>query len=117
MSAAASAGGSGALLAMLLVSPLLFAGDQGDRDEPGESTVRAQVQTRPGGPLVDATMKVHASPVDPQMVAAAEASLEDGELVLGLARDGQAAAYPIRDLPLYEMGNDRIGKTPVAPSW
>ena len=117
MNLAASAGGSGALLAMLLVSPLLLAGDQGDKGGPGENLVRARVQTRPGGPLVDAEMKVHAAPVDPPMVRAEDASLDDGELVLGLALDGQAAAYPIRYLALYEIVNDRIGQTPIAPSW
>ena len=81
-------GGRGVVLAVLLVSPLLFAWGQGDEKEPGGDMVRARVQTRPGGPLLDAEMKVHVSPVDPQMVAADELRAGRPQIVL----DGPFAA-------------------------
>jgi len=81
------------------------------------STVRATVQARPGGPLEDVEMAVHPVPVDPPSVPAAEATLAADELVLGLILDGRPMAYPIRYLALHEVVNDRVGDTPVAPTW
>ncbi|MCH7752234.1 MAG: DUF3179 domain-containing protein [Planctomycetes bacterium] len=62
-------------------------------------------------------MPVHAVPVDPPMVEASSADLADDELVLGLVLDGEAAAFPIRFLAMFEVVNSRVGKTPVAPTW
>ena len=81
------------------------------------SKVRAVVQMRPGGPREEAEMPVHSVPVDPPSVAADEADLDEDELVLGVLIGGRAMAYPIRYLSLYEVVNDRIGKTPITPSW
>lgn len=80
-------------------------------------TVHATVQMRPGGPVVEADMPVHAVPVDPPIVSASSADLADDELVLGLVLDGEATAFPIRFLAMFEVVNSRVGKTPVAPTW
>lgn len=82
-----------------------------------QETVEAEVQLRPGGPQKQVQMEVHEVPVDPRSVPASEVQLEDDELVLGLVRDGEAVAYPIRFLAKYEVVNDRVGETAVAPSW
>ena len=86
---------------------------------PSESsnTVRAVVQMRPGGPVEEVEMEVHEAPVDPPTVAAGAVDLEEDELVMGVVVDGQAVAYPVRYLALSEVVNDRVGDTPIAPSW
>ncbi len=92
----------------------------GDADGAGQSrqrTVRARVQPRPGAPPEEIDMRVHESPVDPPSVAAADADLADDELVLGLIVDGQPMAYPIRYLAPYEVLNDVVGSTALAPTW
>lgn len=80
-------------------------------------TVRAEVQLRPGGPVEEVEMSVEPVPVDPPTVEAAEADLDPDELVLGVVLDGRPVAYPIRYLALSEVVNDRVGETPIAPSW
>ncbi|MCH7748454.1 MAG: DUF3179 domain-containing protein [Acidobacteria bacterium] len=82
-----------------------------------QRTVRARVQAHPGGPVEDVEMEVHEAPVDPKTVTADEATLEDDELVLGLVIEGEPIAYPIRYLAMYEVVNDRVGDTPLAPTW
>ena len=81
------------------------------------TTVRAVVQMRPGGPVEEVEMPVHAVPVEPPAVTAEAAGLEDDELVLGVLIEGKAMAYPIRYLSLYEVINDRIAETPLTPTW
>lgn len=80
-------------------------------------TVKAVVQTRPGGPMHEAEMAVHEAPVDLPMVGASEASLDDDDLVLGVVVDGQPVAYPVRYLAMFEVVNSRAGKKPLAPTW
>ena len=102
----------GGALAPLLLSPILAVA------APGEPrTVRAHVQTRPGGPRVEADMPVHEVPVNLPAFSAAEAPLQDGDLVLGVVLDGQPKAFPVRYLAMHEVIDDRVGKTPVAPTW
>lgn len=86
---------------------------------PSESpnTVRAVVQLRPGGPVEEFEMEVHEAPVDLPTVAAGAVELEEDELVIGVVVDGHAVAYPVRYLALSEVVNDRVGDTPIAPSW
>ncbi len=88
----------------------------GAQDSP-QKTVRARVQAHPGGPIEDVEMDVHEVPVDPKTVTADEATLEDDELVLGLVIEGEPIAYPIRYLAMYEVVNDRVGDTPLTPTW
>lgn len=82
-----------------------------------QETVEAEVQLRPGGPEREVRMEVLEVPVDPRSVPASEVDLEGDELVLGVVRDGEAVAYPIRFLAQYEVVNDRVGETAIAPSW
>lgn len=80
-------------------------------------TVHANVQTRPGGPRVETDMAVHEVPVDLPVLPADRAPLEDEDLVLGVVRDGQPKAFPVRFLSMFEVIDDAVGKTPVAPTW
>ena len=82
-----------------------------------QSTVRARVQARPRGPLEEIEMQVHSVPVDPPSVAANESTLENNDLVLGVLIDDRAMAYPIRYLAEFEVVNDRLGETPLTPTW
>ncbi len=54
---------------------------------------------------------------DPQFVHAAEASIADDSVVLGVVIDGQARAYSIRLLNTHEVVNDAIGETNFAAVW
>ncbi len=80
-------------------------------------TVRARVQMKPGGELEEVEMEVHVAATELEIVSADQAGLEDEDLVLGVVADGQAMAYPIRYLALYEVANDRVGEVPLAPTW
>ncbi len=54
----------------------------------------------------------------PTMVPAAEAGyLEDGERVFGVFLDGEARAYPLRQLSWHEMLNDTVAGRPVTLSY
>jgi len=57
--------------------------------------------------------------VDPKIVPAAEATLGEGDLVMGIVHGGEARAYPVNYMngPHNEVVNDRLGETAVAPSW
>jgi len=99
-------------VALVLLSPTLaVAAPDGPR------TVRARVQTSPGGPRVEADMPVHEVPVDLPVSSAADAPLDASDLVLGVFLDGQPKAFPVRYLAMHEVVDDRVGKTPVAPTW
>jgi len=79
--------------------------------------VKAYVQMRPGGERQEAEMPVFESPVDLPIIAADEADLDDHDLVMGMVKDGEAMAWPIRYLAMFEVVNSNIGDTPVAPTW
>lgn len=53
----------------------------------------------------------------PQFVPAGEAGWDDTTLVLGVAVEGEAHAYPINVLNHREMVIDRIGGVPILSSW
>lgn len=57
--------------------------------------------------------------VNPELVPAAEAPLEDGDMVMGIVHNGQIRAYPVNYMngPTNEVVNDTLGGTPVAASW
>lgn len=57
--------------------------------------------------------------VDPELVPASEASMSDGDMVMGIVHKGQARAYPVNYMngPTNEVVNDTLGGTPVAASW
>ncbi len=54
---------------------------------------------------------------DPQFVSAADAPLDDDELVIGVALEGEAKAYPITVLRFREMVNDELGGLPILVTW
>ena len=54
---------------------------------------------------------------DPVMVSAEESGLEDYDHVMGLAIDGEARAYPVRELFSREMVNDEVAGVPVLVTW
>ena len=54
----------------------------------------------------------------PQFVAAAQATFVDpNDLVLAVSVDGDAAAYPIRQMAYHHLVNDRIGRTPAVVTY
>lgn len=79
--------------------------------------VKGRMQARPGGPVEEIAVAVHEAPVDLPTVSADRAPLREDELVLGVVLDGQAIAYPVRYLALFEVVDHRAGETAVAPTW
>ena len=53
----------------------------------------------------------------PRFVPIGDASLEDDELVLGVAWDGEAKAYPISVLRYREMVDDKLAGIPTLVTW
>ena len=54
----------------------------------------------------------------PQFVSAATATfVEPDDLVLAVSADGDAAAYPIRQMAYHHLVNDRIGRTPAVVTY
>ena len=58
---------------------------------------------------------------DPRMLSAAEAEagqfIFDRDIIIGVAHNGEAKAYPVTIMGVHELGNDTIGGVPVAVSW
>ena len=58
---------------------------------------------------------------DPEMLNAAEAEKQqvifDRDVIIGVAHNGEAKAYPITIMGVHELGNDTIGGVPIAVSW
>jgi hypothetical protein len=54
---------------------------------------------------------------DPEFASAAEAPLDDDELVLAISLDGEAKAYPITVLRSREMVNDEMAGIPTLVTW
>ena len=54
---------------------------------------------------------------EPRFRPASEAGLVDEELVIGVALDGEARAYPISVLRIREMVNDEMAGIPTLVTW
>jgi len=54
---------------------------------------------------------------DPVFAAASNAPLDDNELIIGIALDGEAKAYPISVLRFREMVNDELAGIPTLVTW
>jgi len=67
----------------------------------------------PGGPPKDGIPAIDR----PKFVAAGAARMQPGERVLGVARNGEAKAYPVRILNWHEVVNDTVGGEPVAVTY
>ncbi len=53
-----------------------------------------------------------------RFVPAAEASwVEDGDMVLGVERNGEAVAYPVRQVAYHHIVHDVVGGVPVAATY
>ena len=57
--------------------------------------------------------------LDPEIVPAGEAGLDDDDIVMGVVIGDEARAYPVNYMngPYNEVVNDTLGGTPIAPSW
>jgi len=53
----------------------------------------------------------------PRFVAPDAAKMKPGERILGVARNGEAKAYPVRILNWHEVVNDSVGGEPVAVTY
>lgn len=80
-------------------------------------SVKGLMQAHPGGPLEEVEVAVHQVPMDILSAEVNQATLNDDDLVLGVEMNGQAMAYPIRYLAMYEIVDDRVADTPLAPTW
>lgn len=54
---------------------------------------------------------------DPEFVSASKSEWPDDALVIGIASDGEAKAYPVSHLNSREMVIDRIAGIPVLVTW
>ncbi len=54
---------------------------------------------------------------DPRFAGAGEATLFDGELVIGISLGGEAKAYPVTVLRFREMVNDELAGIPILVTW
>ncbi len=86
-------------------------------EQPAKRKVKGFMQPRPGAPRAEVEVDVFEVPVGLPSVPSEQADLDDHDLVMGMVVDGQAMAYPIRYLAMYEIVDDKIGDTPVAPTW
>jgi hypothetical protein len=54
---------------------------------------------------------------EPEFVPASESGYKDDELVMGVAINGEAKAYPVGVLNGREMVNDELAGTPILVTW
>jgi len=54
---------------------------------------------------------------NPSFASAQDAPMTDSELVMGVAIDGQARAYPVNVLRFREMVNDELAGWPILVTW
>ena len=54
---------------------------------------------------------------EPEFVGAADSPLQDDELVMGVAINGEAKAYSVTVLRFREMVNDELGGNPILVTW
>jgi hypothetical protein len=104
----------------------LFAWSPSNALPPEQSTeprkIRITAQPRPGAELQDIEMEIHTVPtklttVPARAVADMDLPLMEYDLVLGVLAGGEAMAYPIRYLAIYEIVDDRVGEHALAPTW
>lgn len=54
---------------------------------------------------------------EPEFAPVSESPLEEAELVMGVALNGEAKAYPVSVLRIREMVNDELGGLPILVTW
>lgn len=90
-----------------------------------EFDAEAFARITPGGPrnvdtsrfrqLIDRDVIV---PIyDPLVVSAAESGFNPDELVMGVALNGEARAYPVSMMRSREIANDEVGGIPILVTW
>ncbi len=100
-----------------ILSQSMLIAQTGEAPKSPPKTVKGMMQARPGGPLEEVEVAVHEVPVNLSSVRASQAELADHDLVLGVVLDGQAMAYPIRYLAMYEVVDDEVAHSPIAATW
>ncbi len=95
---------AGYLFLVFVLGPTVRPSPEGPNEAPEEVT-RDYYQSVPR----DAILPVY----DPTFLPASEATLQPDELVIGVALEGEARAYPVGFLNFREMVNDRIGPDPL----
>ena|SRR5436305_4246298 len=62
--------------------------------------------------------KMFVPPANPRYARAAETGwVKDGDLVLGVERNGDAVAWPVRQIAYYHVVMDEVGGVPVAATY
>jgi hypothetical protein len=62
--------------------------------------------------------KMFAPLASPRYARASEASwLKDGDMVLGVERNGEAVAYPVRQVAYHHVVMDEVGGVPIAATY
>jgi hypothetical protein len=88
--------------------------DEIDPDAARNKRVDDDREFRLGGILpLDAIPPVY----EPEFVSASESPLEPDELIIGVAWNGEAKAYPISVLRIREIVNDELAGIPTLVTW
>jgi hypothetical protein len=68
---------------------------------------------------IQTVLSVDAIPaiLHPQLVPPAKAALRPDETVIGIVLGSEAHAYPVANLSVHEIANDRVGGRPIAVTW
>lgn len=101
-----------------VLGPAVNEGEPADLPDPGEvyDPVAAGEQLPPGYRRVTGRDRIR--PIyAPRFMSPADTDWPGDTLVLGVARGGEAKAYPIRTLNRREMVLDRLGGTPILATW
>lgn len=86
----------------------------------GTGTSSAERTPLPAGPQAIAAYPAYDAirPIySPTFVEPSGSLLQPKDLVIGLALNGEARAYPVRILRFREMVNDVVGGTPILATW
>ena len=53
----------------------------------------------------------------PDVMAAAEAKIDDDDMVLAIEVEGVSRAYPVRMLAYHHIANDVLGRVPIVSTY
>lgn len=83
--------------------------------------LKGSAPSKGGDPLTFVHLEEEGFPlnVNPEIVAASDASIDDGDMVMGVVIEREARAYPVNYMngPRNEIVNDRLGGRAITPSW
>lgn len=112
-----------ALLGFLLITASLLltacgAGQRGEKSSAKTATAAPTDTPEPRYRYNQLLSRDSIRPIyEPEFIPAAQAKLNDDELVLAIALGGEAKAYPITVLNSREMVNDELAGTPILATW